>query len=223
MGDEMVNERFLDAVRLSDATVCKTLLKAGAAVDAPDGQGRSPLQTAVSGGRSDICQILIAGGADVTRSDQQGRSPLWWAAAGSRWDVCTNLLNAGANPAAADHQGMTPLHWAASRGTVSVCTAMIDAGGLISAADADGITPLHEAARAPNGDGATACVQRLLAAGADPRMPDIDGDRPIDFARGVAGRDEIVTMLETRTQELNLRDRVAARPMASSRGSAISL
>ena len=93
----------------------KSLVEAGAKVDAHDPDGRTPLFLAVWNAHFDLAAYLIKAGADVNRWDFWGRTPLWAAVdyntvpVGGRADLPSpdettslelirQLLAAGANP-----------------------------------------------------------------------------------------------------------------------------
>jgi uncharacterized protein len=52
------------------------LLNQGAAIDARDEAGRTPLMLAVTQGRLEIVRLLLARGADPNAADNAGRTPL---------------------------------------------------------------------------------------------------------------------------------------------------
>jgi ankyrin repeat protein len=54
----------------------RTLLNNGVAVDAKDGQGRTPLYMTASWGRKQVVQLLIDKGVDVNAKNNNGQTPL---------------------------------------------------------------------------------------------------------------------------------------------------
>ncbi|MGW1963554.1 ankyrin repeat domain-containing protein [Streptomyces sp. NPDC001935] len=65
------------AADAQDATTVGSLLAAGAEVDAPDGQGNTPLWQAVFAYRGDgtVLSLLVKAGADSDRANLHGVSP----------------------------------------------------------------------------------------------------------------------------------------------------
>ena len=88
------------------------LLAAGAAPDAADELGWTPLMLAVRAGRAAAAQALLAAGADLMAANkQQGSNALHLAACNGRPDVVAVLLKhptAQAAAAARDAAGATP-------------------------------------------------------------------------------------------------------------------
>jgi len=87
-----------------------------------------------------------------------------------------------------DKDGMTPMHWAADSDTGEVMKCLIDLLGTepavaktrVNMRDADGNTPLHFAVMAENED----MARLLVAAGADPKAENEDGETSIQLASG---------------------------------------
>jgi hypothetical protein len=134
------------AAAAGDAAEVRALLAAGAAVDAADARGMTPLIWASRRGRLDAMRALIAAGADVNRAD----------AAGHRWTVLlhaihTNqpeavhaLLQAGANPNRRS-PGVTPLIMAAGYGYTTMVRDLLSHGADPYASRSDGMTALTAA------------------------------------------------------------------------------
>ena len=113
--------------------VANALLVAGAAVDAPDSAGLSPLHYAAAssdhGSSAESVGVLLAGGAAVDSADGLGRTPLSHAAAEGSFAAVVALLAGGADANLADSNRWLPLVHAAARGRVEVALALLDDGG----------------------------------------------------------------------------------------------
>ena len=92
-----------------DVSMMQTLLEGGAAIEARDSTGQTPLAYAVwserelrgevpKGTQLDAVKFLIANGADVDAADNFGGTPLLFAKIQSAHDVADFLLKAGATP-----------------------------------------------------------------------------------------------------------------------------
>ena len=68
----------------------------GAAIDARDHSGRTPLFVAASNGQEDVVDYLLQNGADVNAADASGRTPLTEAMMRNRADVVKMLIDHGA-------------------------------------------------------------------------------------------------------------------------------
>ena len=150
------------------AEVLGFLLAAGAAPDAIDAAGATPLHLAAAGGHGHACHALLEAGADAAARDAGGRTALFaaaCAAGGAFSEAAVNALaqnrNAPASAAVhADSTGLTPLHAAARLGNAAAARALCAAGAEASVVDGDGATPLHAAAEL----GAVDVVEALLGA-----------------------------------------------------------
>ncbi|RKL51797.1 hypothetical protein BFJ70_g512 [Fusarium oxysporum] len=100
-----------------NSDVAEALLIHGAAVDAADVTGRTPLSYAAQYGlrKTDFSRLLLDHGADVNRADDSGRAPLSYAA-GAYDPVAQHcvqlLLDRGAIPDIVDGIGNTALSYA---------------------------------------------------------------------------------------------------------------
>eukprot|EP00775_Hariotina_reticulata_P007685 gene7685-biopygen9515 len=133
-----------------DATV-SVLLAAGAAVNAVDNDGWTPL--AWSHARPSTLQLMISAGGVVDAADKFGKTPLHWACQDGYVASVRLLLDSGSRAiSTADLEGLTPLHWASHTGREQVVQLLLQRLGQPAAAAAIDIpdcqhqTPLHWAA-----------------------------------------------------------------------------
>lgn len=93
----------------------------------------------------------------------------------SQLGVMSILVNRGADINRADAHGERPLILAACNGRVGVVQFLLSQEGMdLDAQDADGCTALLKASF----DGRVEVLRLLLAAGADPRIANNDGETP---------------------------------------------
>jgi uncharacterized protein len=112
------------------------------------------------------------------------------------------LLTAGADVNAADKNGVTALHHAVRfRSPVAVRTLIEHGASVNQACRKSGSTPLHRAVTttgAPSTAGkrqeAVEIIRLLIAAGADPSIPNKSGRKPADYVKD----DAIKSLLEKR-------------------------
>ena len=135
----------LVALNSNDLAVIRTLLNAGAEVDAREGEsGWTPLHVAAAGGDNPaFIQILVAAGAEVDAQDEAGYTPLHHAVLfNDDPAVITVLKNAGAWLEARTDYSSTPLHLAAVYAeNPATITALLDAGADGAAQTNWGATP----------------------------------------------------------------------------------
>jgi ankyrin repeat protein len=154
-----------DAAERGDATAIKALLKQGADINAPQGDGMTALHWAAMNGDADLMMTLIKAGANaklVTRIN--GYSPLMLAARHGRGAAVAALLASGADPQARSDNGMTPLMYAAASGDVASVEAIVARSVDVNAKeDVRGLNAVIIATAANH----TAVVKSLAKHGAD--------------------------------------------------------
>jgi ankyrin repeat protein len=145
--------------------VVRTLVEAGANVDAPDDQGFRSLHIAAQEGHVEVVRTLLEAGADVEASAGDGSRPVHSAAHGGCADTIGALLELGVDLHAATQGGRTALHAASSSEAVH---SLLEAGADLHRRTTFGATPLFEAARY----GEVPAVTALVQAGACPNASD---------------------------------------------------
>src|SRR3984885_13355516 len=154
-----------EAAIIGSAPIIEALLKAGADSNFRTPNGETPLMAAARTGKIDTAKALLAAGADINAKESWGgQSALMWAAAQSQPEMVKFLASNGAN--LNDH------------GKVNQWERKIIQEPRPKDMNKGGFTALHYAAR----EGCLACVQNLLAAGADPDSEDPDRETPLLLA-----------------------------------------
>ncbi|MFA7764522.1 ankyrin repeat domain-containing protein [Streptomyces sp. NRRL S-448] len=182
---------LLDGARRGDAAAVGAALAAGAAVEARDEELRTPLLLAALGDHVAVADLLVAAGADPNAPDSREDSP--WLVTGVTGSVrmMRLLLPAGPDLRQPNRFGGISLIPAAERGHTAYVRAVLDATDIdVDHVNRLGWTALLEAVIL--GDGGPRheeVVAVLLAAGADPLLPDHEGVTPYEHAvrRGFDG------------------------------------
>lgn len=168
-----------------DADEVGRLIRAGTALDARDGNVRTPLHVAAFAGHGAIARALLAAGADPALLDQQRYDAVTVAAVRDDLATLRSLLDHGASAklVTSRYDG-TALIAAAHLGHDGVVDALIRVGAPLDHVNNLGWTALIEAVILGDGGARhTATVRALLQAGADPNIADRAGATPLQHAR----------------------------------------
>ena len=152
-----------DAAKRQDGAALRALLREGADVDRPQGDGATALHWAAYRDDVETVRLLLAAGAAVDPANALGVTPLWLAANNGSPAVVEALLAAAANPDRALPAGETPLMTASRTGSAGAVRALLAYRADPHAREhAHGQTALMWAAA----QGHPEVVRLLLAAGA---------------------------------------------------------
>jgi ankyrin repeat protein len=154
-----------EAARRGDREAVRALLKAGADVNAAEGDGTTALHWAARSGDADLVQMLVSAGANVRATTRLGAyTPLMMAAQAGHSAAVAALLAGGADVEARTTTGTTPLMFAAQSGDTRTATRLVEGGARVDAREsAMEQTPLMFAAA----NNRTDVVKLLIARGAD--------------------------------------------------------
>ena len=167
VANEFGHTPLAEAVRQGDARMVKMLLGAGSGTEGANADGQTALMAAIKNGDLPIVQMLLDAGARVNVVEKvQNQTPLMWAAAATRnaADMVKLLIAKGAEVNARAKFNDWPSQ------ITSEPRGQYHAYG--------GLTPLLYAARG----GCYACVDALVAAGADVNLPTPEGVSPLMIA-----------------------------------------
>ncbi|MDX2564794.1 ankyrin repeat domain-containing protein [Streptomyces sp. TX20-6-3] len=191
-----LDDSLLAAAAHGDTVAVRAALAAGARVEARDRRRRTPLLHAARHDHVDTARILLAAGADPNAQDDRCDSP--WLVTGATGGVAMmrTLLPAGPDLRLTDRHGGTALIPAAERGHVAYVRAVLAETDIdVDHVNRLGWTALLEAVILGTGGRAHQnVVALLLAAGADPGLPDPHGDTALDHATR-HGLTEIASLL----------------------------
>jgi ankyrin repeat protein len=167
VANEFGHTPLAEAVRQGDARMVKMLLAAGSGTEGANADGQTALMAAIKNGDLPIVQMLLDAGARVNVVEKvQEQTPLMWAAAATRnaAEMVRLLIAKGAVVNARAKFNDWPSQ------ITSEPRGQYHAYG--------GLTPLLYAARG----GCYACVDALVAGGADVNLPTPEGVSPIMIA-----------------------------------------
>src|SRR5688572_15287933 len=157
-----------DAAMKGDREAVRALVRQGADVNAPQGDGMTALHWAALNGDVEIADMLVHAGANleaITRIG--GHRPLHVASRQGNAPVVALLLKAGATAKATTSNGVSALHYAAGAGATEAVVALLDAGVDPNVTEpAWSHTPLMIAAA----QNRPATIRALLSRGANPAL-----------------------------------------------------
>jgi len=156
---------LVDAVRQQDVATVRALVKSGADVNRPEGDGATALHWAVHGDSAALVRVLLGAGASATAANDLGVTPLHLAAANGNTEILTLLLERHVDPNAAAASGVTPLMEAVRSGRVDAVRVLLAHGARANARESTRHqTALMWAVSRQHAD----IVQVLIENGADP-------------------------------------------------------
>ena len=136
------------------------IITAGAAINATNAEGSTPLMIAVSSGLLVAAERLIEAGADVNIKDSDGDTALHGAAWWDKPECVRALLKAGASISSRNCHRETPLHEAARNGCCEVIADLVAAGANLATKNKYKNSPLA-AARISKQEEAVALLEKL--------------------------------------------------------------
>lgn len=146
----------------------------------------SALVFSVMAGDVKTAEMLVAAGAKVQAPmkllGQFMNTPLLIATGFDDAAMAEFLISKGADPNEGDTENMTPLIWAVLANHAETAQVLIAHGAKVNHVDNLGMTPLLYAASIDFGD--TAVLEKLLAAGADVKFKNKQGQTAFDLAKG---------------------------------------
>ncbi|XP_012918232.1 NF-kappa-B inhibitor delta isoform X2 [Mustela putorius furo] len=214
---------LLVAAAANQPLIVEDLLNLGAEPNATDHQGRSVLHVAATYGLPGVLSAVINSGVQVNLEarDFEGLTPLHTAilalnVAMHPPDLCSRVLSTQARDRlacvqmllhmGADHTSQeiksnkTVLHLAVQAANPTLVQLLLELprGDLRAFVNmkAHGNTALHMAAALPPGPPQEAIVRRLLAAGADPTLRNLENEQPVHLLRPGPGPEGLRQLLK---------------------------
>ena len=129
---------LLQAVKDGSPGAVRTLLERGADVNAPQGDGSTPLHWAAHADDVEKTELLIRAGARVNATNDLGVTALWVACTNGSPAMIATLLKAGADPNAVPPAGETPLMKATRTGNAEAIQLLLAHGAQVNAREASG-------------------------------------------------------------------------------------
>jgi len=122
-----------DLIQAGDRNSALELLRVGANVNTPQGDGTTALHWAVYKVDPELVAQLLSREADPNAVNQFGSTPLAEAVKIANAEIVRQLLNAGADPDARNQDNQTALMLAAHTGVTKVAQLLVEAGADVNA------------------------------------------------------------------------------------------
>ena len=200
-----------DAAEQGQGKLVRTLLDAGADVNAPQVDGTTALHWAAYHDDLDTARLLVEAGADANAANRYGVPALSLAATNGNAAFVQFLLDAGADANAALQGGETVLMTAARTGSLAAVRALLADGADPNARERREQTALMWAAS----EGHLGIVNALLDAGADVHASLRSGFTPLFFAVREGNIDVVHRLLEAGVDVNAVLERVKDGPDAA--------
>jgi ankyrin repeat protein len=202
------------AAAQGQAGLARTLLNAGADIEAATDEDQTPLHCAAEAGQRSMVKLLISKHATINARDANQRTPFHLAAKGGHDAAAIVLLEAGTDPHEPDAEGNTPLHCAVSGGCEQAVASLLRQSVTVDARNRRQRTPLHvvvisedhsvfsrvDPDRQTQRKQMERIAQSLLEHGADPNAADNTGATALDlfeFLEGDREQDPLVQILQS--------------------------
>jgi len=190
-----IDQDLIEAAETGPVQRVRKLLDQGAKLEARNGKGWTPLMAATHGNQVEAAALLIAAGADVNARDLLKDTPYLYAGAEGRLEILRLTLGAGADLKSTNRFGGTALIPAAEKGHLENVRELLKTPIDVNHVNNPGWTALMEAVmKKKRGPIHAEIVKALLAAGANPNLPDHAGLTPLVHAER-AGNTELAALL----------------------------
>jgi len=122
--------------------IFKIILEKGASAHETSNSGYSPLELAISQGRTEIAFYLIEElGVDISKRDRHGFTPLYFAIKSDWIQMTEYLLEKGANPNLRLKDGSTLLHMSVEQDNFAIALLLLEYGAETTLKNSQGKTP----------------------------------------------------------------------------------
>ncbi|CAG0913146.1 unnamed protein product [Notodromas monacha] len=178
----------------------------------PDRKNRRPAHAAAFGDQLAVLVILHNANADLNAQDEESMTPMMCAARKNLYNVVEFLLRKNVSPYTKDELGKTALHIAAESNSFEVVKTLVEFSPkpkrLIDMTDNGSFTALNYAVDSS----LVQIVEYLLANGADPNIPDEEGNRLIHWCAFYGSVEMLESALETRC-DINVQNKKGDTPL----------
>jgi uncharacterized protein len=204
---QALDAMLIQAAESGDTSAVRSLLEAGANINATDKRGRTSVMAATHTNQVETVRTLIDASADINLRDNRLDNPFLYASAEGLFEIVKLTIDAKADTRLTNRFGGTALIPAAERGHVEIVQELLTRTDIdVNHINNLGWTALLEAIiLSDGGERHRQIVQLLVDHGANINIPDKDGITPLEHARARGFREieKILLVTEqTRGQQL---------------------
>ena len=177
-------------------TKLKSLVKAGADVNAKNKRGMSVLHRVAFFGSPAAAQFIVDNAGDMSLLGTFSQTPLFLAIYSDNDEVARVLMGKDVDPNFLDSNNMTPLLYALEHDSPRVAKILITRGASLDVTNKKGQTPLHLVKD-------KGLAQLILAKGGDPDAQDKMGMTPLHYAADFDNR-PVAKLLVSASKDVNI-------------------
>lgn len=170
-----LNTPLTFAAQYRNSRIVRTLLNAGANVNAQNADNEGALFWAIKRNNFGLARLILDMGSDPDQTIREGLTPLLLAILKNDHDLVTLLVDKGADLEKPDQVGQNPLAWAVIMNNLTITRTLLDYGACVRHADRQRRSPLVWAIM----KGDPEMVQLLLTRGANAQEVHNDGRSPL--------------------------------------------
>lgn len=162
-------------------TIIAALLDNGLEVNAPNGQGESPLILAAKYQKIGVVQYLLRREANINLPDDRGNTPILMACSHQRnlsLEIIETLIKANANIDDHSRKGSNCLNKSIAQGNIALFNFLLENGASVNPSYKSADSPLHLAVK----KGSLLFIEQLIKAGAKTEKENQHGYTPLFVA-----------------------------------------
>jgi len=128
------------AAELGNIDALKTMIDAGASLNAKDKSGKTVMHYAINSKEDDLLKYLLREGFDINEKDEKDETPVFWAINSYNPSKLETILLFGGKADVKNRYGDTPLHRAVEKNSFTMVEGLLKNGADLFAENGNGYT-----------------------------------------------------------------------------------